>query len=471
MENNERRQRGYWNYETCLEAAKKCGSINEFNKTYRTAYKMAKNNGWIKEYLWFKRPVVYNKKWDKESCYIDAKKYKTRSEFAEKNRSAYNIAKKNGWTNDYTWFLSEFDARSAGNLGKGVKWTSEKCYNEAKKYKTLVEFRDNNICAHYAAYRNGWLKDYDWLEKPMLPDKPIYVVYRYYDKDTNTVYVGLAKDMKRRHREHCRGVVKHGERKYDVVNNFFVSIGKKMPEPTILIDNLYAEDAQKYEGEYIEKYKNEGFNVLNLAKAGSLGAYNSKWTKEACYNEAKKYNSRTEFQKKARGAYKAALKNEWMNDYVWFIKLWEKKWDYETCYAEAKKYKSRSEFDTNNASAYNAARQNGWLNDYTWMIPPITIKKWTYETCYNEAKKYQSKAEFRAKSSSAYQISKKNGWIGEYTWFTRPVVHNKKWDYDSCKEEASKYDSRREFKKNGKGRVYNVCCENGWLDEFFPKSK
>jgi hypothetical protein len=36
-----------------------------------------------------------------------------------------------------------------------------------------------------------------------------------------------------------------------------------------------------------------------------------------CYNEAKKYTSRTEFKKKSPGACKSARKHKWLNDYTW----------------------------------------------------------------------------------------------------------------------------------------------------------
>lgn len=45
-----------------------------------------------------------------------------------------------------------------------------------------------------------------------------------------------------------------------------------------------------------------------------------KWSKEVCYIEAKKYNSKGEFKNKCCGAYRAAIKNGWMPKYTWFIK-------------------------------------------------------------------------------------------------------------------------------------------------------
>ena len=40
------------------------------------------------------------------------------------------------------------------------------------------------------------------------------------------------------------------------------------------------------------------------------------WTYEHCYEEAKKYKTKKEFEKNCESAYKVALKNKWLGD--WF---------------------------------------------------------------------------------------------------------------------------------------------------------
>jgi hypothetical protein len=41
-------------------------------------------------------------------------------------------------------------------------------------------------------------------------------------------------------------------------------------------------------------------------------------------------------------------------------------WNEEHCYEEAKKYKTRNDFQKGNGSAYAAARSHGWIKDYYW---------------------------------------------------------------------------------------------------------
>ena len=56
----------------------------------------------------------------------------------------------------------------------------------------------------------------------------------------------------------------------------------------------------------------------------------SKWNYDTCLKEARKYKSRSEFHKKCSGAYKAALKNGWLDDYAWFEEQ-RQSWDKESC--------------------------------------------------------------------------------------------------------------------------------------------
>ena len=39
--------------------------------------------------------------WDCEKCMKESKKYNTRGEFCKGNGSAYNVARKNGWVDDF----------------------------------------------------------------------------------------------------------------------------------------------------------------------------------------------------------------------------------------------------------------------------------------------------------------------------------------------------------------------------------
>ena len=47
-------------------------------------------------------------------------------------------------------------------------------------------------------------------------------------------------------------------------------------------------------------------------------------------------------------------------------------------------------------------------------------------------------------------------------------LNNKKWNFEKCKEEASKYKNRNQFRLNKKG-AYAYCLKNNFLDILFKK--
>ena len=321
-----------WTYDACLVEAKQYKSISEFQKKSKGAYMASYRNGWIREYDWF---PLKRRKWTYDDCLTEAKKYKSIAEFKRNSSGAYQSAYRNGWLNEYSWLVSE-----------KVKWTYTACYNEAQKYKTRFDFQKGSYSAYVSAWKHGWLDEYVWFENRAISNKLIYIIYCYLDDENNSVYVGLTKDLKRRHKQHCNGFKKDEKIRYDIVYQHFTFWGKEIPAPQILETNLSSEDAQIYEYLYVEDFKNKGFNVLNISKTGSLGGL-GKWTESRCFNEAKKYNSKWDFGKNSASAYYAALRNGWMKNYVWFkrpVRRNNFKWTYEKCYDSARMYATKIDF-------------------------------------------------------------------------------------------------------------------------------
>lgn len=91
---------------------------------------------------------------------------------------------------------------------------------------------------------------------------------------------------------------------------------------------------------------------------------NVKWTKDAVFEESKKYKTRGDFQKNS-GAYRAALRNKWIDEMTWLKP--DIKWTKDAVFEESKKYTTRGKFKNGNQSAYNVARSNNWLNEMTWL--------------------------------------------------------------------------------------------------------
>jgi hypothetical protein len=94
----------------------------------------------------------------------------------------------------------------------------------------------------------------------------------------------------------------------------------------------------------------------------------SKWTKEACAVEAKKYKSRAEFHKYSSGAYQISSNYRWLDE---FFPVTKQNWTIDSLAAEASKYKTRTEFFQGSGSAYRFARAHNLLDSFCGhMITP-----------------------------------------------------------------------------------------------------
>lgn len=299
-----------WNYDTCLAEAKKYESVTEFHKGSKGAYKKAWQNGWLTDYTFFVNPRQI---WTEETCFAEAKKYEYKKDFKDNNGSAYNVARKNGWLAAYTWLKNK--AKPKGY------WTRENCLLEAKNYKKYHDF--HNSVAYQVAMHNGWLDDYSWFE-----DYPKIV-------------------------------------------------------PTF---EMCYDDARKFET--LKDYRENGLYYNTAVHKDYIKSFewltvscmpNGYWDEEKCYAEAKKYNSRWEFEQNCPAAKRNAMKNGWIENYTWFSTPQRKiKWNYNTCYAEAKKYDSVWDFHNKASGAYHKAYEESWLYDYDWLFDGHSSKRHKY---------------------------------------------------------------------------------------------
>ena len=83
--------------------------MNEFMRKSNGAYSSSVKHGWINDFTWIKsRKTVKNGFWnDFENCKMESSKYKTKTEFAKNNISAYRSAVRNKWINKL--FSNEYD--------------------------------------------------------------------------------------------------------------------------------------------------------------------------------------------------------------------------------------------------------------------------------------------------------------------------------------------------------------------------
>lgn len=89
------------------------------------------------------------------------------------------------------------------------------------------------------------------------------------------------------------------------------------------------------------------------------------------------------------------------------------------------------------------------------------MRKWTEESILDEASKYSSLKDFRKNSRSAY-VTAHNMGILDKIKLSKGV--NSKYTLESCLEVAKRYTVYSDFIKENKN-VYRACQRNGWIDE------
>lgn len=146
-----------WTYESCVNESKKYDYLKEFRIGSKSAYTTACYKGWIKSFTWLKRKMKHKNYWVEKTCYEEAKKYNSLIDFIKNSEGAYRVALKNNFLIQYDWLKRDRKERGY--------WTKEMCYNEAKKYSSLLDFRTFSYSAYYKASHKGWIKEYNWLDR------------------------------------------------------------------------------------------------------------------------------------------------------------------------------------------------------------------------------------------------------------------------------------------------------------------
>ena len=340
------------------------------------------------------------------------------------------------------------------------KYSYDDCYELAEFCKSCTEMSAKYVKAYKIAKENGWVKDYKWFFSRTDYMNDIYCVYCNIDEDLKVVYVGLTKKRRLddRYREHKKST--------DVLATYFNNINKPIPKPIVIKDNLTPEEAQYYEDYYRNDYIQKGYNVLNIAATGvgtgSVGGCLVKWTKDACYEEAKKYTKYYDFMILSSSAYSRAREMGYLGDYTWLERQNHENHTPESLLEKAKEYEYWEDFSN---KYYDAARYHGVFDQIKEMLPSrIEEYKQTFnfEYCVDIAKQFTKTRDFYTNAPVYYNFCTANDYIKHFYWFKQSFKH---WTYDVCYNEFKKYSSLDEFEKNCYGG-YHMSVEQGWINDF-----
>ena len=135
----------------------------------------------------------------------------------------------------------------------------------------------------------------------------------------------------------------------------------------------------------------------------------SKWTLDACMEDAAKYTQRTEWNRLSKGAANAARREGWFEACVRHMEPTGPVWDFDECQRDAKKYKTRTKW-RENSYGYTVARKNNWLDECCRHMSARSLY-WDLDACLVEAKRYKSYTQWRIQSPTSYQRAQEKHWL------------------------------------------------------------
>lgn len=359
-------------------------SFKEWKKSEPKAYSVAKTKGLllkISELTGWILPNPNKFFYTKEDCYTEALKYKTLKSWQRKSVKSFNIATKNGWLDDCSKHMVEFDRNPMGY------WTKEKCLEEALKYKTKSEWGSKSQTSYSVAHRKNWIEEFS---SHMLK------------KNENGYWT----------KERCLQRASNFSKIYDWRKN----------------------DYNSYIASHKHGFYYECCLIFNIKRKSRKGRKGSKWTLEKCLEEALKYTSKKDWRENNFVSYNNAKKNNWVNicteNYpAKFYKTKNKPIKLkkivtlDDCLVSALKYKSKSEWRKKDSKNYLVAKKNNWLDKCSKHMEQPTSLFWTLEKCKEEALKYTSKTSWRKNSRGSYNSAESNKWFKECCGHMTPSIY------------------------------------------------
>lgn len=440
-----------WSIESALVAAQECNMILKvFRKRYSGAYWSCRENGWldiifpnrrknkksysIKDFRSSLKQAKSLKLWRKKHSYLSTVAFQ-HGWFVSEDERLTKLAEKNGLDtldNQYARnILSNFSIITEENIKRKAKMCSERSI--FKKY----------FPQHYQKARSLKILDEACLHMPIPRSKEFRAIYAAEFAD-GSVYVGLSYDVEHRWTEHMKNensaVYKHSK-EYSI-DPVFKMIHPYEPK----------EIAKVLEGEYKDRYKKDGWKILNRAKTGSLGASERRLSENYILKVASTCESYKSFREDYGGVYHTALRLGMLYKIKQLIEPQLKitKWiDHPDIIEElALKCKSHLEFRSKHEAASQAAVKLGIYDKITRHMPPKRIAKMTKEDVYMriQERKYKTYTDF-TQDGGTYNAAKRLKMIDEIKKILPEKEKEPYYSIEYLHSITKRYNSFSEFDK------------------------
>ena len=174
---------------------------------------------------------------------------------------------------------------------------------------------------------------------------------------------------------------------------------------------LLGEEKDKYSSfeEWKKKAPNSFLKARQMALFGLIPPVPvpkrvNKWNKKSVIESAQKYPNKPEWRVAESGAYASAKRNGWMKEASAHMEILNPlgKWaSEETVVKEARRYETKSEWQRVSSGSYEAAKRLGCFNEAIEHMR-LVRQSWTKEKVIASARNFKTIAGWRQKNSSAY---------------------------------------------------------------------
>jgi hypothetical protein len=272
----------------------------------------------------FEGAETYAKKesgyWTLERCQQDAKRFPTRTAWAEGNPGAYDAAVRNDWVDLCSSHMA---------LGKRTNgyWTLGRCQEDARQFHMRTAWLNGSPSGYHAARRKGWLEL--CCAHMTSTQKPVG-------------YWTL---------ERCQEDAKRYQMR--------TAWGKGCPSG------------------YIAAKRNGWLDLCctHMALGKQLNGY---WTLERCCDDAKHFETRATWKNGSSSAYSAASRSGWLEiccAHMKTEKLERGYWTLDRCQTDASRFATKREWRKESGGGYGAAHKHGWLDICCAHMKPKPPKK------------------------------------------------------------------------------------------------
>lgn len=385
---------GFWgDLANCKSEALKYKSRVEWMRGNPMSHKSASKNGWLDEcashMIQTKMPDGY---WTLDRCKEYALKYRTKVEWRATHKTSFSKANKEGWLEECCKHMET----------KGL-W-----FGPASILEILI------------AYDIPYSMEYRFKEFPEVARRP----FDFYLPEFNLIIefhgeqhlvgwgrrAGDAKSIQERDAIKKNWALAKGIEFLEIWQRDVASKKDIQDKVINTLKRVVSEHGLSFE-----------FRKRNLTSDEvKLTRNRLKWTLDSCVTDAKKYKTIKDWSANSPGGYQAAFKKGWLescSSHMVRMLAPKNHWTLERCKEDARQYQTKTEWSKAKPSGYSVAVSKGWVVQCTeHMIDGRNNQSkrlWTHQKCIDLAKTCKSRAEFKKLSASAYTRARVEGWLDD----------------------------------------------------------